>query len=60
MRPAAVVGQYGAAYKLLETTAFFSWAVNVAVLPSLSRLSPTTSPTVGFVYQRALKLTSQA
>jgi O-antigen/teichoic acid export membrane protein len=55
-KPASEVGQYGAAYKLLETTAFFSWAVNVAVLPSLSRLSPTTSPTVGFVYQRALKL----
>jgi O-antigen/teichoic acid export membrane protein len=55
-KPAREVGQYGAAYKLLETTAFFSWAVNVAVLPSLSRLSPRTSPTVGFVYQRGLKL----
>jgi O-antigen/teichoic acid export membrane protein len=55
-KPAREVGQYGAAYKLLETTAFFSWAVNVAVLPSLARLSPRTIPTVGFVYQRGLKL----
>jgi O-antigen/teichoic acid export membrane protein len=50
------VGQYNAAYKLLETTAFFSWAVNVAVLPSLSRLTPHTTPSVGFVFQRGLKL----
>jgi O-antigen/teichoic acid export membrane protein len=50
------VGQYNAAYKLLETTAFFSWAVNVAVLPSLARLTTTSTPTVGFVFQRGLKL----
>ena len=55
-KPARQVGEYGAAYKLLETTAFFSWAVNVAVLPSLARLSPTTTPSVGEVYQRGLKL----
>lgn|GEM_PF-1017926 len=55
-KPTSQVGQYGAAYKLLETTAFFSWAVNIAVLPSLARLSPTTTPTVGEVYQRGLKL----
>lgn len=55
-KPARQVGEYGAAYKLLETTAFFSWAVNVAVLPSLARLSPTTTPSVGAVYQRGLKL----
>jgi O-antigen/teichoic acid export membrane protein len=55
-KPAREVGQYNAAYKLLETTAFFSWAVNVAVLPSLSRLTPRTTPTVGFVFQRGLKL----
>lgn len=55
-KSASEVGEYGAAYKLLETTAFFSWAVNVAVLPSLARLSPTSTPTVGDVYQRGLKL----
>jgi len=55
-KPARQVGYYAAAYKLLETTAFFSWAVNVAVLPSLSRLSTKTIPAVGDVYQRGLKL----
>lgn len=55
-KPTREVGEYGAAYKLLETTAFFSWAVNVAVLPSLSRLSVSTTPSVGDVYQRGLKL----
>jgi O-antigen/teichoic acid export membrane protein len=55
-KPAREVGQYGAAYKLLETTAFVGWAVNAAVLPSLARLSPRSSPTVGFVYQRATKM----
>jgi O-antigen/teichoic acid export membrane protein len=55
-KPAREVGQYNAAYKLLETTAFFAWAVNVAILPSLARLTPQTTPTVGFVYQRGMKL----
>jgi O-antigen/teichoic acid export membrane protein len=55
-KPTREVGQYNAAYKLLETTAFFAWAVNVAILPSLARLTPHTTPTVGFVYQRGLKL----
>ncbi len=55
-KPANQVGYYAAAYKLLESSAFFSWAVNVAVLPSLSRLSIKTIPPVGDVYQRGLKL----
>jgi O-antigen/teichoic acid export membrane protein len=55
-KPSRDVGQYGAVYRLLETTAFVSWAVNVALLPSLSRLSMTSTPTVGSVYQRGLKL----
>jgi len=50
------VGQYGAAYRLLETTAFVTWAVNTAVIPTMSRLSPTSEPPVGFVYERAIKL----
>jgi O-antigen/teichoic acid export membrane protein len=55
-RPSRDVGQYGTAYKLLETTTFVAWAVNIALLPSLSQLSPTTTPTIGSVYQRGLKL----
>jgi len=55
-RSPAVVGQYGAAYRLLETTAFVTWSVNTAILPTMARLSPTSAPPVGAVYQRALKL----
>jgi O-antigen/teichoic acid export membrane protein len=55
-KSSAIVGQYGAAYRLLETTAFVTWSVNTAVLPTLARLSPTSIPPVGAVYQRALKL----
>jgi O-antigen/teichoic acid export membrane protein len=55
-KPASEVGQYGAAYRLLETTAFVAWSVNTAVLPTMSRLSPSSEPPVGFVYERALKL----
>lgn len=55
-KPSQAVGQYGAAYRLLDTTAFVPWAVNAAVLPTLSRLSPTTATPVGAVYGRSLKL----
>ena len=55
-KSAEEVGRYGAAYRLLETTAFVTWAVNTAVLPTMTRLTPTSAPTIGFVYQRALKL----
>ncbi|MGO8905244.1 MAG: flippase [Solirubrobacteraceae bacterium] len=51
-----VVGQYGAAYRLLDTTAFVPWAVSAALLPTLSRLSPTSNPPVGTVYARGMKL----
>jgi O-antigen/teichoic acid export membrane protein len=55
-KPSEVVGQYGAAYRLLDTTAFVPWAVSAAVLPTLSRLSPRTPKPVGVVYARSLKL----
>jgi O-antigen/teichoic acid export membrane protein len=55
-KPASQVGQYGAAYRLLDTTAFVTWSVCVAVLPAMSRLTPTSTPSVGSVYQRALQL----
>ena len=54
--PSNVVGQYGAAYRLLDTTAFVPWAVSAALLPTLSRLSPTSTPPVGAVYARGMKL----
>jgi O-antigen/teichoic acid export membrane protein len=55
-KPAAVVGHYGAAYRLLEATLFVSWSVGSAVYPVFSRLSPTSEPAVGFVFERSLKL----
>jgi O-antigen/teichoic acid export membrane protein len=38
--PAAVVGDYGAAYRLFEATLFLGWAVGAAVYPVFSRLRP--------------------
>ena len=35
----AVVGNYGAAYRLFESTLFLSWAVGAAVYPVYSRRS---------------------
>jgi O-antigen/teichoic acid export membrane protein len=55
-KPAAVVGHYGAAYRLLEATLFISWSVSSAVFPVFSRLSTTSEPTVGFVFERGVKL----
>jgi O-antigen/teichoic acid export membrane protein len=54
--PDAVVGEYGAAYRLFETTLFLSWAVGAAVYPVLSRSSRTSAPAVGVVYEGSLKL----
>lgn len=51
-----VVGHYGAAYRLFETTLFISWAVGAAVYPGLSRSSRTSSPPVSIVYGRSVKL----
>ena len=52
----AVVGQYGAAYRLLESTLFISWSIGTAVYPVFSRLSRTTATPVSAVYEGALKL----
>jgi O-antigen/teichoic acid export membrane protein len=54
--PHAVVGQYGSAYRLFESTLFISWGVTAGVYPILARLTPTTSPSLGAVWQRSLKL----
>jgi O-antigen/teichoic acid export membrane protein len=55
-KSAAVVGHYGASYRLLEATLFISWSVSSAVYPVFSRLSPVSEPPVGFVYERGVKL----
>ena len=54
--PHEVVGRYGAAYRLFETTLFLSWAVGAAVYPAFSRLSRTSDPPVGGMYERSIKL----
>jgi O-antigen/teichoic acid export membrane protein len=54
--PKAVVGDYGAAFRLLEATLFVAWSVGAAVYPVFSRLTTTSEPAVGPVYQRSLKL----
>jgi O-antigen/teichoic acid export membrane protein len=56
----AVVGNYGAAQRLLEATFFVGWAVATAVYPVFSRLDRTSDPPLAFVYERAIKLTLAA
>ncbi len=52
----AVVGNYGAAYRLFEASLLVSWSVMAAVYPVFSRLGRNTEPPVSLVYERALKL----
>jgi O-antigen/teichoic acid export membrane protein len=51
-----VVGQYGAAFRLFESTLFVSWSVGTAVYPVFSRLSRETEPPIAAVFDRTLKL----
>jgi O-antigen/teichoic acid export membrane protein len=51
-----IVGQYGAAFRLFESTLFVSWSVGTAVYPVLSRVSRTTDPPIASVFDRTLKL----
>jgi O-antigen/teichoic acid export membrane protein len=52
----AVVGQYGAAFRLFEATLFVSWSVGTAAYPVYSRLTRTTEPPLASVFDRTLKL----
>ena len=52
----AVVGNYGAAYRLVESTLFLSWSVGAAVYPVFSRLARDSDPPVVVVFERAVKL----
>jgi O-antigen/teichoic acid export membrane protein len=51
----AVVGDYGAAYRLFEATLFLSWSVGAAVYPVFSRLTAAEAP-LRDVRERGLKL----
>lgn len=50
------VGIYGIAAQLLESTLFISFAFVSAVVPTLARLGPETRPSIGSVYEGALKV----
>jgi len=54
--PDAVVGNYGAAFRLFEATLFLSWSVGTALYPVLSRLGPESDPPAHLVFERGLKL----
>jgi O-antigen/teichoic acid export membrane protein len=51
----AVVGDYGAAYRLFEATLFVTWSVTTAAYPVFARL-PGTGYSLRFIHERALKL----
>lgn len=52
----AAVGRYGAAYRLLESTMFVSFALNGAFVAMFVYLTRDSEPTVGAVFGRSIKL----
>lgn len=54
MAASAVVGDYGAAYRMLEATLFIAWSVGYAVMPMYSYLRDHGNLTL--VYEGSLKL----
>jgi O-antigen/teichoic acid export membrane protein len=56
----AAVGLYGVAYRLLESTLFVSYTFVAALLPTLARLSPRTTPSIGEAFEVGLKLITTA
>lgn len=52
----AVVGLYGSAYRLFEATTFVNVALAGAVSAMFTYLSHDTSPTLGAVFERSVKL----
>lgn len=56
MKDGAAVGIYGAAYRLLETTLFLSYAFGAALLPALSRADRTTTPSLATLFGAATKV----
>jgi O-antigen/teichoic acid export membrane protein len=51
----AAVGRYGAAYRLLESTLFVTWALNGAFAAMYVYLDRNTEPSVQAVFQRSVK-----
>ena len=55
LKDEAAVGVYSAAYRLLETTLFLSYAFGAALLPALSRAGRDTQPSLGDLYALGAK-----
>lgn len=51
----AVVGAYGAAYRVLEATLFLAWSIGTSVLPMYSYLKPGDDPSLERVFEASLK-----
>lgn len=51
----AVVGAYGAAYRVLEATLFLAWSIGTSVLPMYSYLEPGDDPPLERVFEASLK-----
>ena len=51
----AAVGDYGAAYRMFEATLFIPYAINSAFVAMYAYLTPTSNPTIGFVFSRSVK-----
>jgi O-antigen/teichoic acid export membrane protein len=56
MKSNVEVGIYGVAYQLLEATLFVSYAFVAAILPTLSRSTRETRPSIGETYEGACKV----
>ena len=54
------VGFYGVAYRLLESTLFITYTFVAALLPTLSRLTADSTPTIGEAFELGLKLIAMA
>ncbi|HVF76131.1 MAG TPA: flippase [Acidimicrobiales bacterium] len=55
-KDAAVVGNYGVAYRLFETTLFLSYSVVAGAFPVYAKLDPDGDEPLGEVFARTLKL----
>jgi O-antigen/teichoic acid export membrane protein len=56
----AATGLYGVAYRLLESTLFISYTFVAALLPTLSRLTPQSTPSIGDAFEVGAKLIATA
>lgn len=52
---AAVVGWYGASYRLLEATLFLAWSVAGSATPMFTYLTERTAPRLSVAFEKSLK-----